>query len=423
MVRTLRYRWVIFGILAFGYLLVYFHRLCTGVVALDMSHDLRAGGALTGLLVSAYFFAYASVQVPAGLLSDSWGPRRTITLFLFLAALGSVVVGVAPTAAWVIGGRLLVGLGTAMVFVCTLKAQAEWFHPREFATMTGILIAMGGVGSLTAAAPFALLSSGIGWRYAFIASGGATVVMAGLVWVFVRDRPASLGLPSPVESASRPAERIPLREGVRTVLACGWFWPLAVWFFLVCGIFFSFSAAWGPPYLSHVYGYSKEAASRIISLLYVGMIIGSPAFSVLSNRVFRGRKPVVVLASMAGLVPLALLAFATDRLSEPVLCVVCFATGVSFNAIVSIAFTMAKELFPISMAGTATGLVNLFPFAGGAALQPIIGAILDSHATLNAAGQQVYGVAGYRDGFLLLFACGIGAVIASLCLKETFPKR
>ena len=133
-----RYRWLIFSILACGYILVYFHRLCPAVLAVDMMRDLQATGALTGLLGAAYFYPYALMQLPAGLLSDSWGPRNTITLFFVIAFAGSVLLGLAPSVFLAILGRTLVGLGIAMLFVPTLKILAEWFHAREFAVMTGI---------------------------------------------------------------------------------------------------------------------------------------------------------------------------------------------------------------------------------------------------------------------------------------------
>ena len=91
--KPLRYRWLIFWILASGYILVYFHRLCPAVVAVDMMRDLKAGGALTGFLSAAYFYPYAIMQLPAGLLSDSWGPRNTITLFFGIACVGSLLLG------------------------------------------------------------------------------------------------------------------------------------------------------------------------------------------------------------------------------------------------------------------------------------------------------------------------------------------
>ena len=54
--KAKKYRWVIFWTLSFGYLLVYFHRLCPAVVAVDMMRDLKATGALTGFLGAAYFY-------------------------------------------------------------------------------------------------------------------------------------------------------------------------------------------------------------------------------------------------------------------------------------------------------------------------------------------------------------------------------
>jgi MFS family permease len=134
--KVLRYRWIIFWILACGYVLVYFHRLCPAVVAVDMMRDLKTGGALTGFLGAAYFYPYAVMQLPAGLLSDSWGPRNTITLFFTIAFVGSVLLGAAPSVFLAILGRALVGLGVAMLFVPTMKVLAEWFRLREFAFMT-----------------------------------------------------------------------------------------------------------------------------------------------------------------------------------------------------------------------------------------------------------------------------------------------
>jgi len=187
--RTIPTRWIIFWVLALGYILVYFHRLCTAVVAVDMMRDLAAGATLIGVLASAYFYPYALMQLPAGLLADSLGPRRTITIFFLVAGIGSAVIGLAQTAPVAIAGRLLVGIGVAMLFVPTLKVLASWFTPREFASTTGILVAMGGVGSLTAAAPLAFASARIGWRMSFMAVAALTVVASACIWLIVRDRP------------------------------------------------------------------------------------------------------------------------------------------------------------------------------------------------------------------------------------------
>ncbi|MBW2567171.1 MAG: MFS transporter [Deltaproteobacteria bacterium] len=416
--KALRYRWFIFWILAFGYILVYFHRLCPAVVAVDMMRDLHAGGALLGLLGSAYFYPYALMQLPAGLLSDSWGPRRTITLFFTIAFAGSLLLGFAPSLFWAIVGRALVGLGVSMLFVPTMKVLAEWFRIREFVTMTAILMAMGGLGSLTAATPLALMSNWMGWRLSFVIVGILTLLLAILVWLFVRDRPADLGWPSPSEPSGPAPPPIGLVEGMKKVLTYPRFWPLAIWFFFDCAVFFSFGGLWGGPYLMQVYGLSKATAGQILSMIAIGMIVGSPLLSFLSNRVFQGRKPVLVLSSFVVLCLTALLAFYTDGIPLLGLYLISLGLGIFSSAVVVIGFTTTKELFPVQMAGTSTGLVNLFPFAGGAVFQPVLGYLLERHGQIEGA----FTLAGYEEAFLALFVCGIIAFLATLFLQETLTK-
>lgn len=414
--KARRYRWLIFALLALSYILVYFHRLCPAVLAVDIMRDLRAGGALTGLLGAAYFYPYALMQLPAGLLSDSWGARKTIAFFFVVAFIGSLVLGYAPTVAAAIVGRTLVGLGVAMLFVPTMKTLAEWFHAREFAYMTGILMAMGGVGTLTAATPLVWLSAAIGWRNSFVAVGGFTLLLAALVWIFVRNRPADFGWPSPfsVETEAPPA--IGLAEGVRQVLTRRHFWPLTVWFFFNCGVFFSFGGLWGGPYLMHVYGLTKAESGRILSMIAVGMIVGSPLLSWLSDKVFKGRKPMLAVAAAAMVLITGLLAFYTDGMSRPGLYGLVFSMSVCSSAIVVIGFTMNKELFPVRIAGTATGLINLFPFAGGAVFQPFLGYILEQYPKTGVA----FTLPGYKAAFLALFVSALIAFGAALLTKETF---
>ncbi|HUT55250.1 MAG TPA: MFS transporter [bacterium] len=413
--KARRYRWLIFWTLAVGYFLVYFHRLCPSVVAVDMMKDLHASGGLLGLLGSAYFYPYALMQLPAGLLSDSWGPRRTITVFFVVACIGSIILGLAPSLWWAVFGRALAGLGVSMLFVPAMKVLAEWFEAREFASMTGILIAMGGVGSISAFRPLAWLSAAVNWRGAFIIVGIVTLVLALLVWLIVRDRPSDMGWPGPADRAPG-APAIGLQEGVRTVLSTPAFWPLALWFFFGCAVFFAFIGLWGGPYLMQVYGMSKGDAGNVLTMGAVGMIFGSPLLSLLSNRVFKGRKALLVIASAATLALTTILVLYTGRLSLTSLYLVCLGFGVFTNAIVVIGFTAAKELFPVSIAGTSTGLVNLFPFLGGAVFQPLLGHLLELSGKLESGA---FTVTGYRNAFIALMLSAAVALAASIFIKET----
>jgi MFS family permease len=197
------------------------------------------------------------------------------------------------------------------------------------------------------------------------------------------------------------------------------FWPVAIWFFFDCAVFFSFGGLWGGPYLMHVYGLTKAQAGQILSMLAIGMVAGSPLLSYLSNRVFQGRKPVIVLSSGVLVCLTALLALRTDTISVWGLYLLCLGLGIFSSAIVVIGFTTTKELFPIQISGTSTGLVNIFPFAGGAVFQPLLGHVLEGHGRVAGA----FTIAGYRAAFLFLFVCGLIALLASLCLKETLAHK
>ena len=413
--KIMRYRWLVFAVLACGYVLVYFHRLAPAVVAVDMMHDLQTGGTLLGLLGSAYFYPYALMQLPAGLLADSWGPRRTITLFSLVACAGSLLLGLAPTPLIAIIGRTLVGLGVAMLFVPTMKILTEWFRPQEFASMTGILLAMGGVGSLIATTPLAMLSGWLGWRFAFLIVAGLSLILAGLVWLIVRDRPADFGWQAPVKHQQDRQTTADLVEAVRNVLGNRSFWPLAAWFFFQTAVFFTFGGLWGGPYLQQVYGLDRTTSGQILSMLAIGLIIGAPLQSWLSTRLNRRRKPVLILSSLVTVVLAGLLTFATASLPQPALYLICLLLGMFTAASVVIGFSATKELFPARIAGTSIGLINLFPFAGGAIFQPLLGLILERSGQIDGN----FTMSGYQQAFTVLLACAIVAFFSSLFIKET----
>lgn len=405
-----RRRFVVFGLLAVGYVLVYFHRLCPAVVALDLMRDLDADGALVGLLASAYFYPYALMQIPSGLLSDSWGPRKTITTFFVVAALASVGFALARTPGQAMAARVMVGLGVAMLFVPTMKVLTRWFRPDEFASMTGLFMASGGLGAMVTATPLAWFSAWLGWRGSFWLIGAATLATAAGVWTLVRNSPEEAGLP-PCNPAPAPMPDQPkqsLLRGIGTVLGTASFWPLAGWFFCTLGIFFSLAGLWGGPWLMHVYGLSKPQAGNVLAMFAVGLILGGPFMGRLSDRWLRSRKKALVGSAVVtaalvavpsvdpGIMPQALL--------YPWAALLCTTT----NAVVVVGFSQAKELFPSRMAGTSVGLVNFFPFLGGAVVQPVLGMVLESWGS---------GPAGYpTEAYAALFRVYLGLAVVGLLL-------
>ncbi|MCB2225834.1 MAG: MFS transporter [Desulfarculaceae bacterium] len=418
MAKAKRYRYFICLVIFLSYLLVFFHRLCPAVIALDIQADFGLSGTVLGLLGSAYFYPYALMQIPTGILADSWGPRKTIFAFFLVAAAGSALMGLAPNMELAVLGRVMVGAGVATVFVCNFKLLSQWFSPERFLTMGGVFMAVGGVGALTAGAPLAFLSDALGWRLSLAAVGGFTAVMAAAVWLVVRDKPQDMGWPAINPTASEPpAKRPPLLAGIKQVLTAARFWPLAAWAFFATGLSFAMGGLWGGPYLMQVHGMSKAMAGGILSTFSLSLLIGAPLIGVLANR--WGRKPVLIGCSSILFISFAMLYFFTAGLPLWLLYVLYFGLGCGGAATGPVMATVSKELFPVEIAGASVGMVNLFPFLGGALFQVAMGAVL-SWAGEGAGGAPV---AAYKLMFLFTTAGALAALLLSLVLTETKPRR
>lgn len=415
------YKWVIFLILAIGYAIVYFHRVAPAVVAPELMLSFDVKGVYLGVLASAYFYPYAVMQLPSGLLSDSFGPRKTVTLFSLIAGVGALVFGMSPNFSTAVLGRVMVGLGVSMLFVPTLKILTNWFTREEFPILTGILMAIGGVGWLLAAAPLALLVVWVGWRFTFLIIGLVSIALALLTYLVVRDNPLQRkSLKNSEEKSIKltglEKETISLFQGIKIIVSEQKFWPLAIWFFFTGGILFGFGGLWAGPYLTHVYNLSKAEVGAILMMIAAGMIVGSPVLSYVSEKVFQARKPVLLISSSVLVCVWILLVLWVDGLNISLLYAVFFLLGVFASGIVVIGFTAAKELFPAQIVGTSTGMVNLFPFAGGALFQPLAGFILDH----MAKGSSVYTAAVYRISFLSFLLAAVISLVSIVFMHETY---
>jgi len=399
-------RWTIFGVMALTYFLVYFHRVSPAVLATDLQESFGVGLTAVAILSSAYFYAYTVMQLPCGILTDRWGPRRTVCTFTALSALGAFVTALAGSFEMVIAGRVMIGLGVAMVYVPTLKVLSSWFRKDEFSTLTGVLLMVGNVGGLAAAGPLAAMSDYAGWRQVFLALGFLTAVLTWLMWLLVRDRPQDVGLPE-VEMEERE-EKVLLAASLRQIFGSGMkFWPFAIIFFFTYGSLMVYQGLMGGPFFRDVLGWDKAEYGFSLTFVGLGMIAGCPVSGFISDRVLRSRRTVVVLGTAAFTVMWGLVWFASGRLEDHApYAILHFLFGFFAGWYVPI-YGQVKDAFPRSLTGTAIASLNIFPFAGGAMLQMAAGFMV-SHNTL----------AEYRSVWLLMTAGMVLATMAALMCKE-----
>jgi sugar phosphate permease len=411
-----KYRWIIFSILSVGYIFVHIHRVSTAIIAKELIKTFGISGSSLGILASAYFYPYAITQLPMGLLSDSLGPRKTVTVFLLIGCLSTVLFGLSPSFSLAIFARVLIGFSAAALFIPTMKILAEWYRTSEFATVGGILMAIGAAGWLLATTPLALLINWLGWRLVFVMMGIATLILAILTWTSVRNRPDEMGWPgiSDAPATSAKAE-IGLAEGVKIVLREEYFWPLAIRFFCSYATVMAFGGLWGGSYLTEIYGLTKAQAGNVLMMMPTGVIVGSPFLGWVSDRVLFARKPVLVGGTFIYFLVWVPLTFWTGRLSIPLLYFLSFLIGVFGTGIFIVALAAQKELFPEGITGTSIGLLNILPFGGAALFLPITGYIMDRVGMVAGT----YPVDAYKEVFLLCFVLA-GISLFGVCfMKET----
>lgn len=416
--KVLSYRWAVFGVLAIAYFFVYFHRVSTSVVSTDLQDTFGVGAASIALLSSAYFYAYTIMQLPSGLLTDSWGPRKTVSIFTLVAATGAILTGIASSFELVITGRLLIGVGVAMVYIPIMKILATWYRKNEFASLSGILLAVGNIGALSAAGPLALMSDALGWQQVFLLLGVITLVLAIVAWFITRDRPSDMGLPSiqeieaeekgePIPEA-KAVEKMPMVQALKMTFGSGMkFWPLAIWFFFMYGSIMVYQGLWAGPFFRDVLGWDKATYGLVLTFIGIGMIFGCPVAGYLSDKILKSRKKVLLVGTVVYTIIWAMLwAFAGQIASTEAYMVIHFLYGF-FGGFFVVSYAQIKELFPITIVGTTTAALNIFPFAGGAILQQVTGLMLTT-TTLDS----------YKGVWLFMLICMVIATIAAFLSRE-----
>jgi len=393
--RFLRSRkWHIFLVLTGLYIIAYFYRVSAAVIAGDLAEDLALSPQELGNVSAALFYAFALVQIPLGPILDRGGPRRTIFLLGLVTAVGALLFARASGYGEALLGRALIGVGTACVFMGSLKVYTAWFSPRQFATLSGLQVALGNIGNLIATAPLAWLAGTVGWRETFLGFALLTAAVACAVLAVVRDAPAG----------AQALEPIPLLAGWKKVARSPSFWGLSLLAFFWYGSYMAVQGLWGGPYLMEVLGCDRDGAARLLLLTAIGFIVGCPLAGRFSDRILVSRKKVLVPGQLGLLLLISLFLGPMENLPAWLLPFIFFFFGLCVST-GPVLYAQVKELFPESLSATAMTAVNFFVVIGAALTQQIMGQVM-SRCCVSDSVQ----VAGSFHSAFAIPAAGSGLV-------------
>jgi len=160
-------RWVIGVLLGVGVLINYFDRINLSVAGPQLTEAFKLSPAELGLLFSAFFWPYALLQVPAGLLLDRYGVTRIGRWGAFLWGLASAMMMFASGFGGVFAARALLGVAEAPGFPVSSKATGYWFPRKERALATAIFDAAAKFSNVIGVPLVAVVVVEAGWRWGF----------------------------------------------------------------------------------------------------------------------------------------------------------------------------------------------------------------------------------------------------------------
>ena len=408
--------WLMWGLVALFYLLGFFQRMAPAVMVGELMRDFAITGAVMGNLSATYFYTYAAMQIPSGLLADRIGPRLLATIACLVFATGQLIFAWAPTLEVAYIGRLLVGASVAVAFVTCMKLAGHWFPATMFATVTGVSLVYGNLGGVLAGVPLAAAVASVGWRVAMAVSGGLTLLCAAIIWLVVRDDPGDCGYRSHAHASARKNGGLPAMVALKSVAS-----RPATWLLFFAGGFsiapvLVFAGLWGVPYLTQVHGLARSEAATMTSVMLIAWAIGGPCLGALSDRLRLRRLPyLLAVAVSATLWAIFLWGGLSVTLLYPLLALLGF-----FSGAVIIGFAFAREVNHPGASGATGGVVNMSVLGFAAIMQPMLGFILDRHwqGTLDN-GVRIYDAAAYQAAFLWFVVSTALAVVMLFFTRES----
>jgi ACS family D-galactonate transporter-like MFS transporter len=380
-------RWKIFFLMLFLISINYIDRASLSVAMPLIAKEFNLDPAMQGLILSSFFWTYAFMQVPGGMLADKFKPR--IVIASATIAWGFFQAIAAASTSWVLLLLTRLGLGgaEAPIYPAGGKLNAMWMTPNERAR--GATLLDGGaplgaaLGSIVVAWLIAVFDS---WRTAFLIAGVGTIVCGLLAWWYIRNTPSEhpsvddgeaqfIAAAHAEEDAQAPVSRgggwsAYFRFRSVWLMCCGWMFFNTVFYGLL---------TWMPTYLFKVHGFDIKTLGSASFIIFFAGFIGELVGGYIGDAWrARGGSPNLVFRSLFGFAALiaTVSVFTVAYVRDPVIVVVLLSTTLFFLRWCGMYWAIPSILATRDRAGFLGGCMNLGGNIAGISVPIIVGFIV-----------------------------------------------
>ncbi|EKE01321.1 MAG: hypothetical protein ACD_21C00160G0004 [uncultured bacterium] len=406
---------VLTAALFFFYIFIQMHLF--NAISGELMQEFHFDAAQLGYLAAFYFYGNVLFLFPAGMLLDRFSVRNLLLIAFVVTAIASCVFSTTSTFWIICTARLAIGVAGAFAMLPAVKLASRWFEPRHMALVIGVVVTMAMLGGMIAQTPLALLTQSLGWRQAMQIVSVFGVLLIVVQFIVVSDEPKGLEKTEVTEHIQ--LEHIGFWRSLGMAIANTQNWLSGLYISLVNLPLFVFGT-WGTTYLTQIRHLTQVQATNATSMLFIGMVVGSPLAGMLSDKMGLRKLPMIV-GVLLTLVALLIIMFAPD---VPLWAVIAqfFFIGLVMSAQV-IGYPVIAESNSHTITATATGLGSVLIMAGGVLVQTY-GWLLSLSGSVTAVDNVVtYSVADFTRANSMMLVGLIIALIATLLVKETYCKQ
>lgn len=404
---------VLIMFLAAGFLFYkYVLQVYPSIIAEQLMEQFHLTGAGLGWLAATFYYSYMITQLFVGVLLDRFSTRWLTTAAIFACAAGVLLFSQAETVMAAGLFRALMGVGVAFATVSYMKLAANWFPPHQYAFVSGLLATAAMAGAVFGQAPLAWLINEFGWRYCLALVGVAGFGLAFIFFLVVRDNDSGVQTREILPKASF--------KDVVQVFKNKQNWLLTLYSGLAFSPVAVFGGLWGNPFLEQAYQLGKTQAASMVSLVFIGLGLGSPLLGMLSDKL-GNRRGVMFFSTLVSGLAITLIVY-VNSLPIALLSFLLFVFGFGLGAFMLV-FAMGKEINPVTLTATVIAMINTSDAVLDALTEPFIGKLLD----LSWDGKIINGVHhfslhSYHVALAVLPVYLFVAAALLLWVKEERPK-
>lgn len=367
-----------------------------------------------GELSACFMYSMVFFLFPAGMILDRFSTKKIILTAMFSCVAFVFLFSLTTTLHQGELCRLMTGIGDAFCMLACVRLASRWFPPRHMALVVGLVVTFAMIGGMVAQTPLTELVKMVGWRTALRIDAAAGIVMWLIILACVQDFPE--GTKAFFTAQHNALEKIGFFPAMGRTLSNIQNWLAGIYVSLINLPLMLLGSTWGGWYLTQTHHLSTIDASVVTSMLFVGMIIGSPTVGWISDKLERRKMPMIVgaIASIA----IVLVIMYTRNLSYEALIALFFVFGFIMSSQI-IGYPLVAESNPSILTGSAEGLASVLIMSGGF-LIPVFPVLLNmywNHGMVK--GIPFYSSSNYHFAFLMMPAAFLIALIASLLIKET----